>query len=87
MLHGAIYGATLALLEKRVAIVGTFLRWAPALSQSAADAVKDVQEHSALTREKTLARIKMGNRDGVEDFLEPAIGKIGEEQLAQQAYM
>lgn len=87
LLHGAIYGATLALLEKRIAIIGTFLRWAPALSQSAADSVKAVQEHGALTREKTLARIKMGNKDGVEDFLEPAIGKISEEQLAQQAYV
>ncbi|KAJ4422136.1 hypothetical protein N0V82_003219 [Gnomoniopsis sp. IMI 355080] len=92
LLHGAVYGASTALLEKRIAFVGLILRWAPALSQSAAESVKASQRHSALTLEKTLARIKMGNRDGIEDFLEPAIGELregrmSEEQLAHQAYI
>lgn len=81
-----------ALLGKRIAILGPILRWAPTLSQSAAESFKDVQLHGVLTREKTLGRIKMGNRKGVEDILEPAIeqfreGHMTEEQLADQAYM
>lgn len=87
LLHGAVYGATVALLQKRLAILGPILRWAPALSQKAADAVHDREHHGALTLEKTRARIKMGNRKGVEDFLEPAIGVLSERELADQAYV
>lgn len=87
LLHGAIYGASVALLRKRLAIIGPLLRWAPALSQKAADSVKDMERHGALTLEKTRARIKMGNQNGVEDFLAPAIGILTEQQLVDQAYM
>lgn len=87
LLHGAIYGASVALLQKRLAIIGPILRWAPALSQKAADSVTDGQHHAALTLEKTRARIKMRNRRGVEDFLEPAIGVLTEEQLVDQAFV
>lgn len=87
-----MYGASVALLQKRLAIIGPILRWAPALSQSVADSVQAVQQHGTLTLEKTRARIKMGNVKGVEDFLGPAVkevseGRMSEEQLAHQAYM
>lgn len=92
LLHGAVYGATTALLEQRLALIGLVLRWAPALSQSAAESVKAVQQHGVLTLEKTRARIKMEKGNGVEDFLAPAIedmseSRMSEEQLAQQAYV
>lgn len=87
LLHGALYGASIAQLSKRVTIIGPILRWAPALSQKAADAVKDTERHGALTLEKTRARVKMGNRKGMEDFLAPAIGVLSERQLVDQAFM
>ncbi|CAN8099134.1 unnamed protein product [Discula destructiva] len=87
LLHGALYGASFALLSKRLAIIGPILRWAPALSNKAAESVKDMQRHAALTLEKTRARIKMGNQKGVEDFLAPAIGMLPEKQLVDQAYV
>ncbi|KAI3392899.1 hypothetical protein diail_4986 [Diaporthe ilicicola] len=84
LLHGATYGSSVGLLAKRIAILGPILRWAPRFSQGAADAIKAMEQHAALTLEKTRARIQMGNEHGVEDFLAPAIGKLSEEQLAHQ---
>ncbi|KAK7711898.1 hypothetical protein SLS64_005169 [Diaporthe eres] len=46
-----------------------------------------MEQHAALTLEKTRSRIKMGNEHGVEDFLAPAIGKLSEEQLAHQGFI
>lgn len=87
LLHGAVYGASVGLLAKRIAVLGPILRWAPRFSQDAADAIKAVEHHAALTLEKTRARIRMGNEHGVEDLLAPAIGELGEGQLADQGFM
>lgn len=87
LLHGATYGSSVGLLAKRIAILGPIMRWAPRFSRGAANAVKAMQEHAALTLDKTRSRIKMGNEHGVEDFLAPAIGKLSEEELAHQGFM
>lgn len=87
LLHGATYGSSVGLLAKRIAILGPILRWAPRFSQGAANAIKAMEQHAALTLEKTRSRIKMGNEHGVEDFLAPAIGKLSEEQLAHQGFI
>ncbi|KAK2602804.1 hypothetical protein N8I77_009309 [Diaporthe amygdali] len=87
LLHGAVYGGSVDLLAKRIAILGPILRWAPRFSQDAADAIKAKKHHAALTLEKTRARIQMGNEHGVQDFLAPAIDKLSEEQLAHQGFI
>lgn len=86
LLHGALYAGSFGLLAKRIAILGPIMRWAPRFSQKAAATFKAMEQHSALTLEKTRARVNMGNEHGVEDFLAPAIGKLSEEQLAQQGF-
>ena len=87
LLHGATYGGSVGLLAKRIAILGPILRWAPGFSRGAANAIEAMEQHAALTLEKTRSRIKMGNEHGVEDFLAPAIGKLSDEQLAHQGFM